>query len=142
MEQQREWTIGASVLRFEPPDIVWAEFRGTLSVEDIARLLELYRELSKPRPFFMVADLREVDTISEEVRRYFSEHVDSKWVVGVIYVGTRLVHKAAVKGMLVAAWLLGRTEKSELSKIHFASTPAQAQALLTRLRAQQTSQVA
>ena len=142
MEHQREWTIGASVLRFEPPDILWAEFRGTLSLEETVRLMDVYRELSRPRPFFLVADIREVDTLSEDVRRYFSENVDTQWVLGVIYVGARLAHKAAVKGMLVAAWMLGRTEKSELSKVHFASTHAQAQELLARLREQNTSKVA
>ncbi|WP_309890170.1 hypothetical protein [Archangium sp.] len=142
MEQKREWTVGASVLRFEPPDLVWADFRGTLTVEDIARLMEIYRELHRSGPFFMVADLRALDTLTEEVRRYFSENVDSKWIHGVIYVGARLVQKAAVKGLLVASWLLGRTEKSELSKIHFASTHAQALELLDRLRAQRTSKVA
>jgi hypothetical protein len=74
MERKREWTIGASVLRFEPPDLVLADFRGTLTVEDIARMMEIYRELNRSGPFFMVADLRAVDTLSEEVRRYFSEN--------------------------------------------------------------------
>jgi len=142
MERKREWTIGASVLRFEPPDLVLADFRGTLTVEDIARMMDVYRELNRSGPFFMVADLRALDTLSEEVRRYFSENVDSKWIHAVIYVGARLVQKAAVKGLLVASWLLGRTEKSELSKIHFASTHPQALELLARLRAQRTSKVA
>lgn len=142
MEHKREWTVGASVLRFEPPDLVWADFRGTLTVEDIARMMDIYRELNRSGPFFMVADLRALDTLSEEVRRYFSENVDSKWIHAVIYVGARLVQKAAVKGLLVASWLLGRTEKSELSKIHFAATHAQALELLARLRAQRTSKVA
>ncbi|HZH75232.1 MAG TPA: hypothetical protein VEY88_04310 [Archangium sp.] len=142
MEQKREWTIGASVLRFEPPDLVWADFRGTLTVEDIARMMDVYRELNRSGPFFMVADLRALGPINEEVQRYFSENVDSKWIHAVIYVGARLVQKAAVKGLLVASWLLGRMEKSELSKIHFAATHAQALELLARLRAQRTSKVA
>jgi hypothetical protein len=134
MEQQREWRIGTSELRFEPPDLLRAEFRGELSLEETKRLVDVYRELSA-RPFYMVADLREVTAIPEEVRSYLSEHADPRWILGVIYVGARLVHKAAVKSLLVGAWLLGRAEKSELAKIHFASTPAQAQELLARLRA-------
>jgi hypothetical protein len=135
MEQQREWRIGASELRFEPPDLLWAEFRGQLSMEETKRLVDVYRELSS-RPFYMVADLREVTAIPEETRRYLSEHADPRWILGVIYVGARLVHKAAVKSLLVAAWMLGRAEKRELSKIHFASTPTEAHELLARLRAQ------
>jgi hypothetical protein len=135
MEQQREWRIGASDLRFEPPDLLRAHFRGEFSLEETRRLVEVYRELSA-RPFYMVADLREVTAIPEETRRYLSEHADPRWILGIIYVGARLVHKAAVKSLLVAAWMLGRADKSELAKIHFASTPAQAQNLLGRLRAQ------
>ena len=133
MEQRREWRIGASVLRFEPPDLLWAEFRGAFTLEDSKRLVDVYRELNS-RPFYMVADLREVTAIPEETRRYLSEHADPKWILGVIYVGARLAHRATVKGLLIAAWLIGRAEKSELSKIHFVSTHAQAQELLVRLR--------
>ncbi|HLM42401.1 MAG TPA: hypothetical protein VK458_00980 [Myxococcaceae bacterium] len=122
------------MLRFEPPDLLWAEFRGEYSLEDAKRLVDIYRELGTSRPFFMVADLREVTTIPEEIRRYLSEHADPKWILGVIYVGARLAHRATVKGLLIAAWLIGRAEKSELSKIHFVSTHAQAQELLVRLR--------
>jgi len=132
MAQQREWSIGASVLRFEPPDLLWAQFRGTFSLEETKRLVDIYRELSS-RPFYLVADLREVTAIPEEIRRYLSEHADPRWILGVIYVGARLAQKAAVKSLLVAAWLLGRADKSELSKIHFASTPAEAHELLARL---------
>jgi hypothetical protein len=132
MAQQREWSIGASVLRFEPPDLLWAQFRGTFSLEETKRLVDIYRELSS-RPFYLVADLSEVTAIPEEIRRYLSEHADPRWILGVIYVGARLAQKAAVKSLLVAAWLLGRADKSELSKIHFASTPAEAHELLARL---------
>ena len=133
MEQQREWRIGSSELRFEPPDLLWAEFRGELTLEETRRLVDVYREL-RSRPFYMVADLREVTAIPEETRRYLSEHADPRWILGVIYVGARLVHRAAAKGLIIAAWLLGRAEKSDLARIHFVSTHAQAQEILTRLR--------
>ncbi|WP_309897247.1 hypothetical protein [Archangium sp.] len=122
------------MLRFEPPDLLWAEFRGVLSLEETKRLVDVYRELGTSRPFYMVADLREVTAIPEELRRYLSEHADTKWLQGVIYVGARLAHRAVAKGLLIAAWLIGRAEKSELSKAHFVSTHAQAQELLARLR--------
>ncbi len=134
MEQQREWVIGASVLRFEPPDVLWADFRGTLCLEETRRLVDVYREMGASGPFFLVADLSEVTRISEETRHYLSEHSEPGLFLGVIYVGARLVHRAVAKGLIVAAWLIGRAEKSDLSRVHFASTRAQAQHLLARLR--------
>jgi hypothetical protein len=141
MEQQREWVIGASVLRFEPPDVLWAEFRGTLSLEETRRLMDIYREVGASGPFFLVADLSEVTAIPEESRRYLSEHAEPSLVLNVIYVGARLVHRAVAKGLIIAAWMIGRAEKSDLSKVHFVSTRAQAQHLLVRLRARHADEV-
>ncbi|HLM42402.1 MAG TPA: hypothetical protein VK458_00985 [Myxococcaceae bacterium] len=135
MEQQREWTIGTSVLRFEPPNVLRAQFRGSFSLDETRRLMDVYREVhGSSGPFFLVADLSEVTRISEDTRHYFSENSEPSWTLGVIYVGARLVHRAAAKGLIVAAWLLGRAEKSDLARIHFVSTQAQAQELLNRLR--------
>ena len=135
MEQQREWTVGTSVLRFEPPNVLRAQFRGSFSLEETKRLMDVYREVyGSSGPFFLVADLSEVTRISEETRHYLSENSEPTWTLGVIYVGARLVHRAAAKGLIIAAWLLGRAEKSDLARIHFVSTQAQAQELLNRLR--------
>jgi hypothetical protein len=135
MEQQREWTVGTSVLRFEPPNVLRAQFRGSFSLDETKRLMDVYREVyGSSGPFFLVADLSEVTRISEDTRHYFSENSEPTWTLGVIYVGARLVHRAAAKGLIIAAWLLGRAEKSDLARIHFVSTHAQAQELLTRLR--------
>ncbi|PTL79569.1 hypothetical protein [Vitiosangium sp. GDMCC 1.1324] len=134
MENQREWTLGAHALRFEPPDILWVEFRGAVSLEEAHRLVELYRELSRPRPFFLVSDLREAAVLDQEVRRYFSENTEPEWILAVIYIGARLAHKAVARGLLLAAYLTGRADASAMSKVHFVSTNDQARELLARLR--------
>jgi len=103
-------------------------------LEDTKSLVDIYREVSVSGPFFLVADLSEVTTIPEETRRYLSENAEPSLFLGVIYVGARLVHRAAAKGLIIAAWLLGRAEKSDLSRVHFASTQDQVPALLARLR--------
>jgi hypothetical protein len=105
-------------------------------MEETKRLVDVYREVGASGPFFLVADLSEVTRISEETRHYLSEHAEPSLFLGVIYVGARLLHRAVAKGLIVAAWLLGRAEKSDLSRVYFASTHTEAQALLARLRAQ------
>lgn len=142
MENQREWTIGAQVLRFEPPDVLWVEFREKLSLEEAIQLVGFYRELSRSGPFFLVVDLRDVPLSDPEVQRYFGEQVEPAWVHANIFIGARLAHKAVARGIYVAAWLTGRADASVQSKNHFVSTPAEASALVARLRARYGGKVA
>ncbi len=142
MENQREWTLGAQKLRFEPPDTLWVTFQGRLSLEEVRLLVDCYRELGRAGPFFLVGDLREGGRVDREIQRYFSEHGDTAWVHANIFIGARLAHKAAAKGIFLAAWLTGRTETSEVSKVHFVSTPDEASALVARLRARLGGKVA
>ncbi|AKJ03226.1 hypothetical protein ATI61_118104 [Archangium gephyra] len=136
MESQREWRLGANVLRFEPPDILWAEFHGDLSPAEAARLVELYGELGRSRTFFLVADVTNASPLNEELRRYISDTTRPEWVQGAIYIGARLAQKAIARGIFIAYWLTGRGDKSELSKVHFVSTKSQASELMARLRTQ------
>jgi hypothetical protein len=141
MKERREWRIRDNTLHFELPDILWAEFRGTTTLEDAIPLVALYRELGTSRPFFLVADMKEADTPDPEGRRYLSEQARPEWVLGIVYIGARLVQKAAAKGIFLAAQLTGNADASGLSKVHFVSTPAEAYELVARLRARH-SQVA
>ncbi|HYO65574.1 MAG TPA: hypothetical protein VEU33_05785 [Archangium sp.] len=139
---QREWKIGSSTLHFEPPDILWAEFQGMTSLEDAILLVELYRELSRSGPFFLVGDMKQGATIDAEGRCYLSENAPPDWVHGTIYIGARLAQKALVKGLMLAAHLAGRAEQSAVAKVHFVSTKAEAYELVARLRVQHSSRVA
>lgn len=138
MENPREWTLGAHVLRFEPPDILWAEFRGRTSLAEAVRLVELYEEVGRSRSFFLVADVTNTDTLDQETRRYISEKAEPEWVQGIIYIGARLVQKAVARGIFLVFWLTGRADKSVMSKVHFVSTRAEASALIARLRPPQS----
>jgi|GEM_PF-1174215 len=135
MENPREWTLGAQKLRFEPPDTFWVEFQGKVSLEEARLLVDVYRERGTSAPFFVVVDLRGVPRMDEEVQRYFSDHAEPAWLLGNVLIGARLAHKAAAKGVLLAAWLTGRAERHELSKVHFASSLAEASEIVARLRA-------
>ncbi|QRN95827.1 hypothetical protein JRI60_43420 [Archangium violaceum] len=131
----REWTIGNNALRFEPPDLLWAEFRGALSLEGATRLVALYRELGESRPFFMVAEMQAAEPLDPETGRYISEHVRTEWIQGIVYIGARLVHKALARGIVLASQLTEMADVNVLAKIHFVSTREQAHALLAQLRA-------
>ncbi len=132
---RREWEIERNTLRFEPPDLLWIEFRGVTTLEGARRIVDLYRELGESRPFFMVADMKEAEPLDPETGRYISEHVQSKWVQGIVYIRARLVHKALARGIVLAAQLNQRADESALTKIHFVSTKEQADDLLAQLRA-------
>jgi len=134
MKNPREWMLGAQKLRFEPPDMLWVDFRGKVSLEEITLMVDVYRELGTSAPFFLVGDLRGVPLMDEAPRRYLTEHAEPWWVLGNVFIGARLAHKAAVRGVYLAAWLTGRAETSETSKIHFVSTPDEASELVARLR--------
>ncbi|WP_257452087.1 hypothetical protein [Archangium lipolyticum] len=131
----REWTIDSNTLHFEPPDVLWVEFRGVLTLQGATRIVDIYRELGESRPFFMMADMTEAEPLDPETGRYISEHVRSQWLQGIVYIGARLVHKALARGIVLAAHLTELTDESALAKIHFVSTKDQAQELLFQLRA-------
>lgn len=142
MEDQREWRLGANVFRFEPPNILWGDLHGELSLEQTRDLVELYRQLGTSRPFFLVLDMKDAVTLGQEPRRYISENAPPEWVLGIIYVGARLAHKAVARGILLAAYLTGRADKGELAKVHFVATHGEASALIDRLRSRHQPKVA
>jgi hypothetical protein len=78
----------------------------------------------------MVADVTENTSLDAEGRRYASEHTDPEWFSSIIYVGARLIHRAAAKGIQLVHNLLGKRH----SPVYFASTPAEARDLIARLR--------
>jgi hypothetical protein len=135
MSSRREWEIERNTLRFEPPDVLWVEFRGVTTLNGARRIVDLYRELGESRPFFMVADMKEADLLDPETGRYISEHVQAEWIQGIVYIGARLVHKALARGIVLAAQLTQKADESALAKLHFVSTKEQAHALLVQLRA-------
>lgn len=132
---RREWEIERNTLRFEPPDVLWIEFRGATTLNGARLIVDLYRELGESRPFFLVADMKEAELLDPETGRYISEHVQSEWVQGIVYIGARLVHKALARGIVLAAQLSQKADESALAKIHFVSTKEQAHELLVQLRA-------
>ncbi|QRK07691.1 hypothetical protein JQX13_48210 [Archangium violaceum] len=142
MEKQHEWRIGAHVLRFEPPDILWGEYRGEISLAEMALMVDVYGELGRARPFFLVGDIKDSALLSAEGRVYLSEYAESDWVLAFVYIGARLAHKAVARGILLAAQMTGHADEGDEQKVHFVATKAQARELLIQLRSRHSSKVA
>jgi MFS superfamily sulfate permease-like transporter len=142
MSQQREWTVGDTTVRFEPPDLVWVRTRGQATFEDAPRMVDIYRELGQQHPLLIVADLSQATTLDMEGGRYISEHIQPQWIQGCIYIGARLLHKAISKGIALAVHLTGRADASALTKVHFVANEAEARALVERLREERFAKVA
>ncbi|MCY1082940.1 hypothetical protein [Archangium lansingense] len=142
MAEQREWKVGDSTLRFEPPDLVLVHTRGQATLEDAVSMVDIYRELGQQRPFFLVADLSEATTLDVEGGHHLSLHVRPEWILGTFYIGARLLHRALTKGIALAAHLSGRADASVLNKVHFVASEAEARELIARMRAKRLGKVA
>lgn len=136
MSEQREWKVGDTTVRFEPPDLVWVHTRGRATYEDAPRMVEIYRELGQRRPILIVADLSEATTLEVQGGRYLSLNIDPKWILGTIYIGARLLHRAVSKGIALAAHLSGRADESALTRVRFAASHAEARELVRQMRAE------
>jgi hypothetical protein len=130
MAEQREWRMGVQCARFEPPDILWMKFQGSLSLEEARWLVNLCQELGSQQAFFVVVDLTENIGFDPEARRYVSEHTPSEWFAGVIYIGARLIHKAAAKGISLVQRMLGKVTPP----VYFVSTEEEARETIAQLR--------
>lgn len=135
MTEQRTWKVGGTTVRFEPPNLVWTDTRGRATLEDAVGLLNIYRELGQRQPILIVANLSQATILDREGGRYLSEHTRPEWILGCIYIGARLLHRAISKGIALASYMTGRSDESALSKVHFVASEAQARELILRLYA-------
>jgi hypothetical protein len=133
MAEEREWKRGAHRARLEAPDMLWMEYQGPVSYECCTWAVNLLRELAGQRPVILIVDLTGSTTVDPEGRRYASEHVDAEWFVAVIYIGARLIHRAAVKGITLVQYLRGM----QAPTVYFASNEAEVRDTIARLRATQ-----
>ena len=133
----REWAIGLHLFQFEPPDILWVKYRGPFSLEETLPMIEEVRALAAARPYFLVNDMTEAGPLASDAGRYFSEHLPFERLLGLVYIGGRLLHRAAAKGILLAAYLTESTTDEQVPAMgRFVSTQEEACALVVQLRAE------
>jgi len=133
MLEHCEWSKGDQSARFEPPDILWIRLRGTVSLEEAKWMVSLFQELGSQQAFFVVADMTKNISYDLEGRRYASENMEPEWFSGIVYLGARLIHKAAAKGISLVQRLRGKPT----TPVYFVSSEEEARHLLARLRSTQ-----
>ena len=106
------------------------KYHGPISLEEFTWTVKLCGELGGQRALIAVADMAEGTTLDPEGRRYASEHIEPEWFEAVIYVGARLIHKAAAKGLQFVLFLLGK----KTTPVYFVADEAEARDTIARLR--------
>jgi hypothetical protein len=131
MEEERAWKLDAHQARFEAPDTLWMKFQGPISLEASTWVVNVFRELGSQRAFIVAADVAGSTDIDPEGRRYASEHMEPDWFVAIIYIGARLIHRAAAQGIGLVYSLLGK----RTNPVYFVSSEAEARDIIAQLRA-------
>lgn len=106
--QQQEWKFGAHVVRYEPPDIVVATFSGPINLDEIKRAVEVYGEVARHGPYYMIADIGQ-SQLGAEPRRYLSENGRADWFKGAVYVGADMVQQTFGKVISLGMLFTGKT---------------------------------
>ncbi|NMO16073.1 hypothetical protein HPC49_26630 [Pyxidicoccus fallax] len=106
MSRQGEWEYGEQRAWVEPPDILWARFRGAVTLETSQWSCGVYRERSEGGRFYLAADITG-SHLSPESRRYLVEHAKADWFLGLIYIGAGLDQKVTTKSLIVGSMLSG-----------------------------------
>lgn len=135
MPGPQEWRIGAHVLSFEPPDVLWIFYGGPLSLQEAVQVVGIHAQLGASQSFFVVSDMKDLGMPEPEVGRYISEHIDSSVLRATIHFGARLAQKALARGIVLASQMSERGGLDDLSRVHFVDTKDDALELLVRLRA-------
>ncbi|MFP2925002.1 STAS/SEC14 domain-containing protein [Pyxidicoccus sp. 3LG] len=106
--QQLEWKFGAHMVRYEPPDIAVATFSGPISLDEIKKAVEVYGEIAKHGPYYMIAEIGQ-SQLGAEPRRYLSENGRADWFKGAIYVGADVVQQTFGKVIALGMLFTGKT---------------------------------
>ncbi|MCP3135727.1 hypothetical protein [Pyxidicoccus xibeiensis] len=134
MSRQQEWIQGEQRAWLEPPDILWAHFRGAISVETSQWSCAVYREVGTVQRFYLAADISG-SQLSSESRRYLVDHAKAEWFLGLVYIGAGLDQKATTKSLMVGSILSGGRPLD----LVYVDTPEQARAWIEQHRAAATA---
>ncbi|MCP3169379.1 SpoIIAA family protein [Myxococcus qinghaiensis] len=108
-EKAREWKYGAHRVRIEPPDIAVATFEGPITMDDVKRTSEIYKEVYEHiGPYYILAEIGR-SQIEAAGRRYLSENNRSEWFKGCVYVGADIVQQTFGKAISLAMLFTGKS---------------------------------
>lgn len=106
---QEEVRFGAHHAHFEQPDVLVVTFTGPISLDEVKRSVQLYREhYERHGPYFCIVDVGR-SQLDAAGRRYLSDHGRSEWFHAAIYVGTDLMQRAIGKAIALGLLFTGKT---------------------------------
>ena len=85
---------------FEPPDILWQQFRGVTTLEETRWSVDVYREVAGYGPFYAAIDVTGSE-LTADARKFLSENTRTEWLRGVVYIGAGFIQKAMTKSLMV-----------------------------------------
>lgn len=108
MSRKSEWVFGEQQawVDAEVPDILWARFRGAITMETSQWSCGVYRQMSESGRFYLAADITG-SHLSPESRRFLVENAKPDWFRGIVYIGAGLDQKATTKSLMVRSMLSG-----------------------------------
>lgn len=134
---QREWRFGENHGHFEAPDLLVMTFRGTLDAEGAKRVVEIYREVTRNGPVFVLLDLAG-SNVDAAARNYMSKNISPDWFHVMVGHGAGFVQKAVLKSLVIGASLFGKASM----ELEFANDETGARALIERKRNRLRAKVA
>lgn len=135
MKQSREWKCGAHRSWFEPPDILWQQFRGMTTLEETRWSVDVYREVASYGPFYVATDVTGAE-LPPDARKFIAENIRAEWLRGVVYIGAGFVQKAMTKALMVMYLF----DKKSPYDIAYAGSMDEARVWIERHRAQRQRQ--
>ncbi len=106
--QQDEFKIGAHHARFEPPDTLVASFTGLITLDEVKRTSDFYRQsFEQHGRYYLIADIGQ-STIEPAGRKHFAESGRAEWVHAVIFVGADLLQQTFGKAIALAMLFTGK----------------------------------
>jgi hypothetical protein len=127
---------GASVILFEPPDILLWRVVGDISEAEMLRLRVVARALSAGRPYVLsLVDLSRIGAVSAGARKASIDPEPVAPLLGTAIFGASFTTRVIAQFVNTAASLLARPkDRTEDSRIHFFATEEPARAWLADRR--------
>ncbi len=126
-EEERDYFVGSHRLRFIPPDTVRVWWMGTATGDDFARIIEWSVLQMENRPYFVIADLSQLTTISTDARELSARDTRMHAILRVAMLGASF-HIRVVVSMVTRAMEL--FYKEQRGKMRFFDNEADALAWL------------
>ncbi len=123
---------GPSFVRWEPPDIIYGEFIGDISGEEMRRIMHESIRFTKDRPnVFGMLDVSRIGEVTPEARAVAREYAGQVRLRASTVIGARFQYRVLALLINKATALLGRAKSRPL---YFFDSEAEARAWVAEAR--------